>query len=83
MNEKTDVQTFVQFAHRFLQGFTAHVISTIGEWVTAFTFLSFFFTYVREFQKFQLTIVTRPMVRHLDEEPCVDQEPNEHTRLLI
>ncbi|XP_046373349.2 DNA damage-regulated autophagy modulator protein 1-like [Haliotis rufescens] len=63
-------------------GFTAHIVSTIGEWLTAFTFLSFFFTYVRDFQKFRLTITTHPLVRHLDEEPYLDQTPNERTHLL-
>ncbi|ESO97281.1 hypothetical protein LOTGIDRAFT_214106 [Lottia gigantea] len=66
------------------QGYTAHVISTAGEWITAATFLCFFFTYVREFFKFELNIAMRPLVRHLDEEPYYhDRETNdERTRLL-
>ncbi|KAH9518831.1 hypothetical protein Btru_006363 [Bulinus truncatus] len=50
-----------------LNGYTAHIVSTVGEWVTAFSFLSFFFTYVKEFDKFSLEIRTRPLVRHLNE----------------
>ncbi|KAG7249318.1 hypothetical protein CRUP_011967, partial [Coryphaenoides rupestris] len=31
-------------------GYTAHIISTISEWSLAFSFISFFFTYIRDFQ---------------------------------
>lgn len=34
----------------FLQGYTAHIISTISEWFLAFSFISFFLTYIRDFQ---------------------------------
>ncbi|KAL8561934.1 hypothetical protein ACOMHN_001260 [Nucella lapillus] len=63
-------------------GYPAHVVSTVGEWLTAITFLSFFFTYVREFHKFNLEVNTRPLVRHLDEEPILDC-PNERSHLLM
>ncbi|CAL1527658.1 unnamed protein product [Lymnaea stagnalis] len=65
-------------------GYVSHIVSTVGEWITAFTFLSFFFTYVQEFNKFELEIRTRPLVRHLDEriEQPVNQEINERTKLL-
>ncbi|XP_059177367.1 DNA damage-regulated autophagy modulator protein 2-like [Physella acuta] len=65
-------------------GYAAHIVSTSGEWVTAFTFLSFFFTYVQEFNKFELEIRTRPLVRHLDErvETRNRGEINERTKLL-
>ncbi|CAC5401683.1 DRAM2 [Mytilus coruscus] len=53
-------------------GFTAHIISTISEWVTAVTFLLFFFTFVRDFQKVKLGIVATVLVRHLDVEPVED-----------
>ncbi|KAK7475827.1 hypothetical protein BaRGS_00032973 [Batillaria attramentaria] len=62
-------------------GYDAHVVSTAGEWLTALTFLGYFFTYVREFHKFDLEVNTRPLVRHLDEEP-IEGTPNERTRLL-
>ena len=32
------------------QGYTAHIISTVSEWSLAFSFLSFFLTYIRDFQ---------------------------------
>jgi hypothetical protein len=32
------------------QGYTAHIISTISEWSLAFAFVSFFLTYIRDFQ---------------------------------
>ncbi|KAK7098662.1 DNA damage-regulated autophagy modulator protein 2-like [Littorina saxatilis] len=62
-------------------GYAAHVVSTVGEWLTALTFLGFFFTYVRELHKFDLEVRIRPLVRHLDEEP-VDGLPNERSPLL-
>ncbi|KAK0054750.1 DNA damage-regulated autophagy modulator protein 2 [Biomphalaria pfeifferi] len=65
-------------------GYAAHLVSTVGEWVTAFTFLSFFFTYVREFDKFELEIRTRPLVTHLDQrlQDSDREEVNERTKLL-
>ncbi|XP_053943368.1 DNA damage-regulated autophagy modulator protein 2 [Cuculus canorus] len=39
------------------KGYTAHIISTISEWSLAFSFLSFFFTYIRDFQKISLRAV--------------------------
>lgn len=60
-------------------GFTAHVVSTIGEWVTAITFLFYFLTYAQEFRKLKLEVVPSLHVRHLDEEPV---HVDERTRLL-
>lgn len=37
------------------QGYTAHIISTVSEWSLAFAFLSFFLTYIRDFQVFVST----------------------------
>lgn len=50
-------------------GFAAHIVSTISEWITAVTFLMFFFTFIRDFQKIKLGIVATVLVRHLDVEP--------------
>ncbi|XP_025085167.1 DNA damage-regulated autophagy modulator protein 2-like [Pomacea canaliculata] len=61
-------------------GYSAHVVSTVSEWLTALTFLGYFFTFVQEFRKFDLEINTRPLVRHLDEDPF--EGTNERTRLL-
>lgn len=36
------------------QGYTAHIISTVSEWSLAFAFLSFFLTYIRDFQVFHV-----------------------------
>ncbi|KAJ8299447.1 hypothetical protein KUTeg_023507 [Tegillarca granosa] len=65
---------------RIRLGFNAHIISTFGEWITAVTFLCFFFTYIRDFQKVKVEIRARLSVRHLDEAPLL--LPNESTRLL-
>lgn len=35
-------------------GYTAHLFSTISEWSLAFSFVCFFFTYIRDFQKINL-----------------------------
>lgn len=32
------------------QGYSAHIVSTISEWSLAFSFLSFFLTYIQDFQ---------------------------------
>ncbi|XP_077994802.1 DNA damage-regulated autophagy modulator protein 1-like isoform X1 [Glandiceps talaboti] len=32
-------------------GYAEHIVSTVSEWVLAISFLSFFFTFIREFQK--------------------------------
>ncbi|NWR40279.1 DRAM2 protein, partial [Tachuris rubrigastra] len=39
------------------RGYTPHLISTISEWSLAFSFLSFFLTYIRDFQKVSLGAV--------------------------
>ncbi|XP_067913038.1 DNA damage-regulated autophagy modulator protein 2-like [Heterodontus francisci] len=38
------------------KGYTLHMVSTISEWSLAFSFLSFFLTYIRDFQKITLHI---------------------------
>ncbi|KAK0146243.1 DNA damage-regulated autophagy modulator protein 2 [Merluccius polli] len=46
-------------------GYTAHIISTISEWSLAFSFISFFFTYIRDFQKINLRAETDLQSYHL------------------
>ncbi|XP_071957239.1 DNA damage-regulated autophagy modulator protein 2-like [Antedon mediterranea] len=41
-------------------GYTEHVVSTVSEWILAFAFLSFFFTFIREFQKVDLEAQLKP-----------------------
>ncbi|XP_030321500.1 DNA damage-regulated autophagy modulator protein 2 [Calypte anna] len=41
------------------KGYTAHIVSTVSEWSLAFSFLSFFLTYIRDFQKISLRAVVR------------------------
>ncbi|XP_034551275.1 DNA damage-regulated autophagy modulator protein 2b [Notolabrus celidotus] len=36
------------------KGYTAHIVSTISEWSLAFSFIMFFLTYIRDFQKIHL-----------------------------
>ncbi|KAB5536714.1 hypothetical protein PHYPO_G00110620 [Pangasianodon hypophthalmus] len=37
-----------------VKGYTAHMVSTVSEWSLAFSFISFFLTYIRDFQKINL-----------------------------
>ncbi|XP_066479809.1 DNA damage-regulated autophagy modulator protein 2 isoform X2 [Tiliqua scincoides] len=36
------------------KGYAVHIASTVSEWSLAFSFLTFFFTYIRDFQKISL-----------------------------
>jgi len=47
---KTFSHWFLSFFLPVLQGYTAHIVSTASEWSLAFSFLSFFLTYIRDFQ---------------------------------
>lgn len=46
-------------------GYTAHIISTISEWSLAFSFISFFLTYIRDFQKINLRAEADLQSNHL------------------
>ncbi|XP_063072033.1 DNA damage-regulated autophagy modulator protein 2b isoform X2 [Engraulis encrasicolus] len=48
-------------------GYTAHLISTISEWSLAFSFVCFFFTYIRDFQKINLRAEAVLQSNHLYE----------------
>ncbi|KAL4224506.1 autophagy modulator [Mactra antiquata] len=60
-------------------GFTAHIVSTVGEWATALSFLFYFLTFVRDFMKLRIDVTPQMYVRHLDENPVY---PDEMSRLL-
>ncbi|XP_029006310.1 DNA damage-regulated autophagy modulator protein 2b [Betta splendens] len=46
-------------------GYTAHLISTISEWSLAFSFICFFLTYIRDFQKITLRAEANMQSTHL------------------
>lgn len=46
-------------------GYTAHIISTVSEWSLAFSFISFFLTYIRDFQKITLRAEADLLSSHL------------------
>ncbi|XP_068171473.1 DNA damage-regulated autophagy modulator protein 2b [Antennarius striatus] len=46
-------------------GYTAHIISTVSEWSLALSFISFFLTYIRDFQKINLRVETDLASSHL------------------
>ena len=53
----------------FRQGFALHVVSTASEWAMAISFLFFFFTFIREFQKIELAAEVKRSVRLLIIDP--------------
>uniref|UniRef100_A0A8C7XEW7 DNA-damage regulated autophagy modulator 2b n=1 Tax=Oryzias sinensis TaxID=183150 RepID=A0A8C7XEW7_9TELE len=46
-------------------GYTPHIISTVSEWSLALSFISFFLTYIRDFQKIQLRAEVDLLSSHL------------------
>lgn len=62
-------------------GYAAHLVSSFGEWCMALSFLSYFFTFIRDFQKFQVEVTANIAVTHLDQDPFFEPD-NERTRLL-
>ncbi|XP_019962746.1 DNA damage-regulated autophagy modulator protein 2b [Paralichthys olivaceus] len=51
------------------KGYTAHLISTVSEWSLAFSFISFFLTYIRDFQKISLRAEVDLKSSHLYDSP--------------
>ncbi|XP_061731422.1 DNA damage-regulated autophagy modulator protein 2-like [Nerophis ophidion] len=59
-------------------GYTPHLISTVCEWSLAFSFISFFLTYIRDFQKITLRAEADVQSTHLyhwsrDDKPRVSE----------
>ncbi|XP_029946836.1 DNA damage-regulated autophagy modulator protein 2-like [Salarias fasciatus] len=50
-------------------GYTPHIISTVSEWSLAFSFISFFLTYIRDFQKITLRAEADLQSSHLYDWP--------------
>ncbi|XP_061639482.1 DNA damage-regulated autophagy modulator protein 2b isoform X2 [Phyllopteryx taeniolatus] len=50
-------------------GYTAHIVSTLCEWSLAFSFISFFLTFIRDFQKIKLRAEADVQCRHLYDRP--------------
>ncbi|KAM4583186.1 DNA damage-regulated autophagy modulator protein 2b [Fundulus diaphanus] len=48
-------------------GYVAHIISTVSEWSLAFSFISFFLTFIRDFQKINLRAAAVLQSSHLYE----------------
>lgn len=46
-------------------GYTAHIVSTVSEWSLALSFISFFLTYIRDFQKINLRAEADVQSSHL------------------
>ncbi|XP_041639078.1 DNA damage-regulated autophagy modulator protein 2b [Cheilinus undulatus] len=64
-------------------GYTAHIISTVSEWSLAFSFIMFFLTYIRDFQKIDLRAEAVLQSSHLyDLPPGHKRESSESSPLL-
>ncbi|XP_044027906.1 DNA damage-regulated autophagy modulator protein 2-like [Siniperca chuatsi] len=62
-------------------GYTAHMISTVSEWSLAFSFISFFLTYIRDFQKINLRAEADLQGSHLYDWPHGGIAASHHHRL--
>lgn len=47
------------------KGYTTHIVSTVSEWSLAFSFISFFLTYIKDFQKISLQVEVNLQNNHL------------------
>uniref|UniRef100_A0A8C6YC37 DNA damage regulated autophagy modulator 2 n=1 Tax=Naja naja TaxID=35670 RepID=A0A8C6YC37_NAJNA len=59
------------------QGCTFHIIATVSEWSLFFTFVSFFLTFIRDFQKISLHVEIRlfgPNLYHTQEQLLEDDQ---------
>uniref|UniRef100_A0A1A8G1K6 DNA-damage regulated autophagy modulator 2 n=1 Tax=Nothobranchius korthausae TaxID=1143690 RepID=A0A1A8G1K6_9TELE len=69
-------------------GYTAHMFSTVSEWSLAFSFISFFLTYIRDFQKIKMRAEIDLLSSHLYNSPredfqaCQRNVPSETSPLL-
>nr|XP_046236934.1 DNA damage-regulated autophagy modulator protein 2-like [Scatophagus argus]XP_046236945.1 DNA damage-regulated autophagy modulator protein 2-like [Scatophagus argus]XP_046236953.1 DNA damage-regulated autophagy modulator protein 2-like [Scatophagus argus] len=61
-------------------GYTAHIVSTVSEWSLALSFISFFFTYVRDFQKIDLRAEVALQCSHLYDSPHGGITASQHKR---
>ncbi|XP_064161999.1 DNA damage-regulated autophagy modulator protein 2b isoform X2 [Anguilla rostrata] len=59
-------------------GYTAHIVSTISEWSLALSFVSFFLTYIRDFQKITLRAEASLQSTHLYDSPHYVRLPVNH-----
>lgn len=64
----------------FFQGYTAHIISTVSEWSLAFSFISFFLTYIRDFQVFILVFLRKLLLSHIQK--CITQRSERRPSVL-
>ncbi|XP_007908960.1 DNA damage-regulated autophagy modulator protein 2 [Callorhinchus milii] len=64
------------------KGYTLHLVSTISEWSLAFSFLSFFLTYIRDFQKITLHAEVDLHSETLHDGPQWNMPHGERTPLL-
>ncbi|XP_061689932.1 DNA damage-regulated autophagy modulator protein 2b [Syngnathoides biaculeatus] len=66
-------------------GYTAHLVSTLCEWSLAFSYISFFLTFIRDFQKINLRAEVNVQCAHLYDRPprSFGGEVSESSPLLL
>ncbi|KAJ6661049.1 hypothetical protein lerEdw1_016850 [Lerista edwardsae] len=60
-----------------IQGYAGHIASTVSEWSLAFSFLAFFLTYIRDFQKISLrteALLDGPSLYHRHQQLLADEQ---------
>lgn len=50
------------------QGFSEFLVASIAEWILAISFIFFFYTFIREFNKLYIQFKAVPLVNHFDDE---------------
>ncbi|XP_023649365.1 DNA damage-regulated autophagy modulator protein 2-like isoform X2 [Paramormyrops kingsleyae] len=63
-----------------MPAYTAHLVSTIAEWSVAFSFVTFFLTYIRDFQKITLRAEAELRSNHLYDSTRYNESSRLHHR---
>ncbi|CAM1302014.1 Uncharacterised protein g3132 [Pycnogonum litorale] len=63
------------------KGFVMYTVSSVSEWIIGFLLIFYFFSFIREFQKITIHVITYPLVSHFDFEPV--PVATERTRILF
>ena len=65
------------------QGYDAHLLSTFGEWALAASFLFYYITFIRDFQRFTITVSPILYVAHLDDSPRRPSDSPPSPRVMV
>lgn len=65
----------------FFQAFSWFMAAAVSEWITVAMFVTYFFSFIREFNKVVLELDTYPLVDHFDDDIEIRFASSEHTPL--